>query len=100
MTGPSTRSTGRGPSKGKARTQATVGYILALAGRRAEAQRITGEFVERDRMKEEGAAGGAAVIYAGLGQNDPAFEWLNRARAARPADRLLESGPEVRQASR
>jgi serine/threonine-protein kinase len=62
---------------------ATVGYILALANRRAEAQRIAGELVERDRKKEEGAAGGAAVIYAGLGENDRAFEWLNRARELR-----------------
>jgi serine/threonine protein kinase/tetratricopeptide (TPR) repeat protein len=62
---------------------ANVGYIFAMAGRRAEAERIAAELVERDRLKEEGAAGGAAAIYAGLGQNDRAFEWLNRARDLR-----------------
>jgi TolB-like protein/Tfp pilus assembly protein PilF len=63
--------------------RAHIGYIYALAGRRDDALSIASELVDRDRRSETGAAGGAAVVYAGLGDKDRAFEWLERARELR-----------------
>ena len=59
--------------------QATTGYIYARAGRRRQAVVIANRLVDRARRNEDGAAGGAAFVYAGLGDRDRAFEWLDQA---------------------
>jgi TolB-like protein/Tfp pilus assembly protein PilF len=62
---------------------ADLGYIRAAAGRHAEAHEIVSELTERYRGNEDGAAGGLAVVYAGLRDADRTFEWLDRARERR-----------------
>ncbi len=59
---------------------ADVGYVHALAGRRRQALEVAGDLTARYGKREDGAAGGVAVVYAGLGDRDQAFEWLERAR--------------------
>jgi TolB-like protein/Tfp pilus assembly protein PilF len=57
---------------------AGLGHAYALSGKRAEAQKVL------DHLKELSAHSyvapyNVAVIYAGLGEKDEAFTWLNRA---------------------
>jgi tetratricopeptide (TPR) repeat protein len=59
-----------------------LGHAYALSGNRAEAQQVL------DHLKELSAHSylapyNVAVIYAGLGEKDQAFTWLNRAYAER-----------------
>ncbi len=55
-----------------------LGHAYALSGKRAEAQKIL------DQLKERSARGYVpaytiAIVYAGLGDKDQAFAWLDRA---------------------
>jgi tetratricopeptide (TPR) repeat protein len=57
---------------------ASLGHVYAMQGKREEARRLI------DRLREEGkksyvSSYHAAVIYAGLGEKDKAFEKLNEA---------------------
>jgi tetratricopeptide (TPR) repeat protein len=70
------------PGGGAAAVRTDVGYILALAGRRGDARKVIDELIERSRNREEGASGGAAIVYAGMGDRDRTFDWLNRALLA------------------
>jgi serine/threonine-protein kinase len=54
-----------------------LGHTYALAGKRAEAQKILDEMQERSK-RENVAALGFAMVYAGLGEKDKAFEWLEK----------------------
>jgi TolB-like protein/DNA-binding winged helix-turn-helix (wHTH) protein/Flp pilus assembly protein TadD len=58
------------------------GYVLAKAGRTAEAREVlnTLQTVARDRYVPPFAM---ALVYAGLGEKDAAFDWLERAYTAR-----------------
>jgi TolB-like protein/Flp pilus assembly protein TadD len=56
---------------------ALLGHTLARAGRRDEAQRILAELLER-RQRAGSGAFEVAVVYAGLGDSDQAFTWLDR----------------------
>ena len=61
---------------------ALLGHAQALAGNRAEAIKVI------DKLKEQAErqyvpAFNIALVYAGLGETDPAFEWLDRAFAER-----------------
>jgi hypothetical protein len=58
------------------------GYILAKSGRTRQAEEVlrTLKSMERERYVPPYAI---AVVHAGLGQRDSAFEWLDRAYAAR-----------------
>ena len=58
------------------------GYILAKQGRRHDAEAVltTLEAIARERYMPPYAM---ALVHAGLGQRDLAFEWLERAYAAR-----------------
>ncbi len=58
---------------------ADIGYILAGAGRRSEAVRIAGQLAAQYRSREDGAAAGAATVYAGLRDVERTIEWLERA---------------------
>ncbi len=60
-------------------TDGTKGYILAAAGRRAEAQRLADDLAGRYARQEPDVAAALAAIHAGLGQNDDALTWLERA---------------------
>jgi tetratricopeptide (TPR) repeat protein len=60
------------------RGQALLGYMLARAGRTDEARRILAALLDRSR-RINGGAFEVAMVYAGLGENDQAFRWLDRA---------------------
>ena len=54
-----------------------LGYVYAVTGKRAEALAIIKELEERyTRQKADGMH--VAAIYAGLGDKDEAFEWLEK----------------------
>ncbi len=73
---------------------ADLGYIRAVAGRRADALKVRDDLLRRARANEDAAAGGVAIIYVGLGDADRAFEWLGRARDIRdPAIEWVKVDP-------
>jgi hypothetical protein len=57
---------------------ALSGYMLARAGEREQALRVMAALRERWRRQHEGAEH-VAEVYAGLGDLDQAFAWLDRA---------------------
>jgi DNA-binding SARP family transcriptional activator len=57
---------------------ALSGYMLARAGQREQALRVEAALVQRWRERHEGAEH-VAEVYAGLGDLDRAFAWLDRA---------------------
>ena len=63
----------------------------ALAGRRAEAQALRRELVERSRNHDQ-AFYSLAMIDTALGDHDAAFAWLDRAYEARSANLWLVDG--------
>jgi serine/threonine protein kinase/tetratricopeptide (TPR) repeat protein len=68
--------------KGNPEIWANLGHAYALTGNRAKAQKVI------DHLKELSAGNyvapfNFAVIYAGLGEKEQAFAWLNRAYADR-----------------
>jgi tetratricopeptide (TPR) repeat protein len=60
------------------RGQAQLGYMLARAGRTDESRRILTALLDRSR-RIDGGAFEVAIVYAGLGENDHAFAWLDKA---------------------
>jgi TolB-like protein/DNA-binding SARP family transcriptional activator len=54
-----------------------LGYALARAGQRQEAQAILADLMNHSERTDQGAFE-VAVVHAGLGNRDRAFEWLNR----------------------
>lgn len=58
------------------------GYAYALAGKTAEARAVLAELQQMSRRRYV-APCGVAVVYAGLGQKDEAFEWLAKALKGR-----------------
>ena len=65
-------------ANGGPRAQAMLGYVLARGGRTNEARRILAPLLDRAQRTKEGALE-VAMVYAGLGENDQAFIWLDRA---------------------
>lgn len=61
---------------------ADLGYALAISGRRAEALAIVKELEER-YAKHEALGSHIASVYAGLGERDQAFAWLEKDFQAR-----------------
>ena len=57
---------------------ASLGYVLARAGQREEARRILADLLARRERTGVGAAR-VATVYAGLGDVDQVFIWLDRA---------------------
>jgi len=55
-----------------------LGYAYAVAGRRAEAQKVLDKLNELSKQ-EYLPAGCTARIYSGLGEKDKAFKWLEKA---------------------
>jgi TolB-like protein/DNA-binding SARP family transcriptional activator/tetratricopeptide (TPR) repeat protein len=67
------------------RGQAGLGYVLARAGRTDEARRILTVLIDRSR-RINGDAFEVALVYAGLGEDDQAFAWLDKAVEDRSFD--------------
>lgn len=61
--------------------KASIGYAYAKSGNVDEARRIIAELSESSKLEEAPIT--MAAIYACLGDNDSAFEWLERAYAVR-----------------
>ena len=58
-------------------TLGSMGYVYAVAGKRAEAVAVIKELEDKYARKE--AIGfDVAAVYAGLGEKDKAFEWLEK----------------------
>ena len=54
------------------------GQLCAVAGKRKEAKRVL-EAMQKQRNERYASAYNVALIYAGLSENDLAFEWLGKA---------------------
>jgi hypothetical protein len=67
------------------RGQALLGYMLARGGRADSARRILTALLDRSR-RTNGNAFDVATVYAGLGENDQAFRWLDKALDDRSLD--------------
>src|SRR5262249_10766386 len=57
---------------------AGLGHVYAVTGKKREAQKILNELKQRSR-REYVPALDIALIYAGLGEKDQAFKWLEKA---------------------
>jgi serine/threonine protein kinase/TolB-like protein/Tfp pilus assembly protein PilF len=57
---------------------AAIAHVFATSGNRPAAQTLLAELLEKAR-KEYVSAYDIAVVYAGLGETDRAFDWLNKA---------------------
>ena len=64
-------------SPGNTYALSELGYAYAVAGRRAEAQKVLDQLNELSKQKYVPAAS-RVRIYAGLGEKDKAFEWLEK----------------------
>ncbi len=62
---------------------AGLGHAYAVSGKKAEAQKMIDEMIKRSSQNIYVAPYNVAVIYAGLGEKDKAFEWLERAYSDR-----------------
>ena len=60
--------------------KAVLGFVYGQAGRQAEAIKILDELKERRSSKQFVSPFQIALIYTGLGENDQAFEWLQKAK--------------------
>ncbi|HMJ18930.1 MAG TPA: BTAD domain-containing putative transcriptional regulator [Gemmatimonadaceae bacterium] len=63
---------------GGPRVYALLGYTLGRAGHTVEARQILAVMLDRSR-RTKGGAFDVALVYAGLGENDQAFTWLDKA---------------------
>ena len=61
---------------------AALGNAYALAGKRHEAEKIIEELLDTSKPRK-GSAYDVAVVYAGLGEKERAFEWLDKAYVQR-----------------
>jgi len=68
----------RGAETGGPRASAVLGSVLARSGRTAEARRILDD-LQRRQQRGGDLAFEIAMVYAGLGDLDNAFRWLERA---------------------
>jgi serine/threonine-protein kinase len=63
--------------------KATLAFVYAQSGRKAEATSILNELKERSTTDEYLSPFQIALIYEGLGENDNAIEWLQTAKRER-----------------
>ncbi len=64
--------------EGNTEVWSSLGHVYAVAGKREEAQKVIDHLKELS-VHQYVAPYNFAVIYAGLGNKDEAFVWLNRA---------------------
>jgi hypothetical protein len=57
---------------------AALGYTYAAAGKKGEALRVLQELLEPAKRKFVLSVD-VAIIYAAMGERDPAFQWLDKA---------------------
>jgi len=62
---------------------AGLGHAYAVSGNKAEAEKMIAEMIKRSSQNIYVAPYNVAVIYAGLGDKDKTFEWLERAYSDR-----------------
>lgn len=74
-----------GPSDGSPEMIAAAGYAFARSGNTEGARQRLGELMARATVRYV-SPGLIAQVHAGLGESDAAFDWLERAMAARAAD--------------
>ncbi|MGA7274325.1 MAG: protein kinase [Candidatus Udaeobacter sp.] len=60
--------------------KATLGFVYAQSGRRAEATSILNELKERISSRQFFSPFEIALVYIGLGENEQALEWLEKAK--------------------
>jgi tetratricopeptide (TPR) repeat protein len=65
---------------GGASAQATLGYTLGRAGQAARARTVLSSVLERSQMAGADPIN-VALVYAGLGENDQAFRWVEKSLA-------------------
>lgn len=63
--------------------KAGLGYLYAVTGRTEEALKLASDLTRRYTEAGEAVMTSVAAIYAGLGRNSEALEWLERARDVR-----------------
>jgi serine/threonine-protein kinase len=68
----------QGTETGGLHVRTMLGFVLARSGQWDEAREILAELLAR-QQREGNVASDVAVVYAGLGDLDRAFIWLNRA---------------------
>ena len=68
---------------GKLMLRADIGHLYAVWGNRAEAQQVLAELIKESEQSYVSAYD-IALIYAGLGDTDQSFVWLNKAIDQRP----------------
>ncbi len=69
-------------SSGGPLMEAALGHAYAVAGRRAEAQEVLDRLIELSKQRYVSSYQ-IATIYAGLGETDQAFAWLEKAYGER-----------------
>lgn len=69
----------RNEAMGGPPARALLGFVLARAERTAEARRILASLLDRSRRRGD-LEGEIATVYAGLGDKEKTWMWLNRAR--------------------
>lgn len=81
-------------SPGNIVAQAGLAYVSAVTGRRADAAKILNQLMRLP--KERGASSQIALIYVGLGRNEEALGWLEKALEDHSVDFwVLEKAPEL-----
>jgi TolB-like protein/DNA-binding winged helix-turn-helix (wHTH) protein/Tfp pilus assembly protein PilF len=68
---------------GKTMLRADIGHLYAVWGKRAEAGQVLAELLKKSEQSYVSAYD-IAVLYAGLGETEQAFRWLEKAIAQRP----------------
>jgi TolB-like protein/DNA-binding winged helix-turn-helix (wHTH) protein/Flp pilus assembly protein TadD len=63
---------------GKTMLRADIGHLYAVWGKRTEAQQVLAELIKQSEQSYVSAYD-VSVIYAGLGQTEQAFRWLDKA---------------------
>jgi serine/threonine protein kinase/Tfp pilus assembly protein PilF len=79
-------------NRGAPGTVVLLGHTYAMSGRRDETQKILSEFKERMQQRYVPPSY-IAIIYAGLGDKDQAFHWLERAYEERSIPYDLKVNP-------
>ena len=83
----------KSPERGVVDTRGDIGQVYALAGRRAEAEKLLTQLHEEAKHKPVSSYH-IAGIYAVLGEKDQAFVWLEKAIAERDPN-FTNQGPKV-----